>query len=97
MDAAVHVHDKRSVLLHRLEDLQESLLPGFVGLFLVQRFFGVLKARPLHQIVDVLEMVIEGHAVDTAVLGNVIDGDFGQRLFQQQILQRLLQGSLRYL
>ena len=42
-------------------------------------------------------MVIKGHAVDTAVLGNVIDGDFGQRLFQQQILQRLLQGSLRYL
>ena len=47
----------------------------------------ILNDADLTKIVNIIEVVIKGHAVDTAVLGNVIDGDFGQRFFQQQILQ----------
>ena len=87
VDAAVNIQNKGLVILYRLEDLQKSLLPRFISLFLIQRSLGILQARPFHKIVNILEVVIKGHAVDTAVLGNVIDGDFGQRFFQQQILQ----------
>ena len=87
VDAAVNIQNKGLVILYRLEDLQKSLLPRFISLFLIQRSLGILQARPFHKIVNILEVVIKGHAVDTAVLGNVIDGNFGQRFFQQQILQ----------
>lgn len=55
------------------------------------------QAGPLDEVVYVLEMVVECHAVDTAVLGYVIYGDFGEWFFEQQILQRLLERALCYL
>ena len=36
-------------------------------------------------------MVIERHAIDTAVIGDIADGDFMERLLQEQIFKRLLQ------
>ena len=68
-------------LSKRLEDLEQALLPRVIGLFLFQRPARVLQTDPLHQIVNVLEMVVEGHAVDAAVLRKVVDRDLRQRLF----------------
>ena len=53
-----------------------------------------LDAGPLHQVVDVLEVVVEGHAADAAVLGDVPDGNLVQGLFQQHMLQGFLQSLL---
>ena len=36
-------------------------------------------------------MIIKRHAVDTAVVGNIADGDFMERLLQEQVFKRLLQ------
>ena len=87
----VDVHDKGPVGLYRVEDVQKALLPGGVGLFALQRTGGVLRAGPFHQVVNVLKVVVEGHAADAAVLGDVADGDFVQRLLEQQVFQRCLQ------
>ena len=97
VDTAVNVQNKRLVFLHGFEDLQKPLLPGFVGLFLVKRFPGILKAGPFHKIVNILEMVVKGHAVDPAILRDIRHRDLGERLFQQQVFQRLLQSPLCYL
>ena len=42
-------------------------------------------------VTNILEMVIKGHAVDPAVLGDIVDRNFVQGLFQQQLLERCLQ------
>ena len=55
---------------------------------------GVLFAGPLDQVVDVLEVVIEGHTVDAAVLCDVVDGNFAERLLQEQIFERCGQRPL---
>ena len=65
------------------------MLPCVIGLILIEGTLGILQTRPFHQIVNVLEMIVEGHAVDAAVLCDVANGDLGQRFFQQQIFQRL--------
>ena len=87
-DGMIYLGDKDLVLLHGLQDLQKALLPCVVGLLPGQRAGGALDARPLDQVVDVLEMVVEGHAVHAAVVGQVGDGDLIQRLFGQQVFQR---------
>ena len=81
----INFGDKDLVLLHGLQDLQKALLPGVVGLLPGQRTGCALDAGPLDQIVDVLEMVVERHAVHAAVFGQVGHGDFVQRLFGQQV------------
>ena len=73
--------------MYRLKDLQQPLMPGLIGLFLIECAFGILKAGPFHQIVNILEMIIEGHAVNAAVVRDVAHRDLRERLFQQQILQ----------
>ena len=85
-DGMINFGDKDLVLLHGLQDLQKALLPGVVGLLPGQRTGRALDAGPLDQIVDVLEMVVERHAVHAAVFGQVGHGDFVQRLFGQQVL-----------
>ena len=55
---------------------------------------GVLHKDPVHQIVDVFEMVIEGHTVHTAVLGDVVDRDLVEGLLEQQLFERCLQRPL---
>ena len=75
--------------------LEQALLPRVIGLLALERAARILDARPLDQVVDVLEVVIKRHAVDVAVLGNVGDGDFSERLLQQQMLQRRGDRALR--
>ena len=84
-DGMINFGDKDLVLLQGLQDLQKALLPGVVGLLPGQRTGRALDAGPLDQIVDVLEMVVERHAVHAAVFGQVGNGDFVQRLFAQQV------------
>ena len=97
MHTAVDVQAKRLVFLYCFEDLQKSLLPRVIGLFFVQSPSGIFQTSPLHKVVDVLEMVVKGHAVDAAVLGNIADSDFCQRFFQQQIFQGLFQSPFGYI
>ena len=77
-----------------LKDLLKALLPGLVGLLPSQGLGRILLARPLDKVIDVLEVVVERHAVDAAVVGDIADGDLVERLLQQQILERLLQSAL---
>ena len=90
-DAPIDIHHKDLIFPHRVEDLNKALLPGIVGLFVGQCLGSVLHAGPFHQVVDILEVIVEGHAADAAVLGDIADGDFGKRFFPQQVFQRLLQ------
>ena len=83
----VHVQDKRLVVKHSLEYLQKALLPCVIGLFALQSLLCVLHAAPFYKVVNILKMVIKGHAVDAAVLGDIVDCDFVERLFQQQIFE----------
>ena len=93
-DAAEGVEYESFVLQHCLKDLLQPLLPGIVGLFPLKRPGGVLHTGPLHQVVNILEMVVEGHPADAAVLRNVPNGNFVQRLLQQHPLQGRLQRLL---
>ena len=52
---------------------------------------GILHQDPVHQIVNILEMVVKGHAVHAAVLGNVVYRDLIQRLAEQQLFERCFQ------
>ena len=90
----VDVHDEGLIGQHGLKDLLKALLPGLVGLLPSQGLGRVLLAGPLDKVIDVLEVVVERHAVDAAVVGDVADGDLVERLLQQQILERLLQRAL---
>ena len=93
-DGAIDVQNEGLILLHGLEDLQKALLPRLIGLFARQSAAGVLLTAPLHQIIDVLEVIVKRHAVDTAVIGDVADSDLVQGLFQQQLFQRRFQRPL---
>ncbi len=42
---------------------------------------------PLNKIEDILEMIIESHAADAAVISYICDGDLIKRLLQQQMLE----------
>ena len=90
-DGVIDVHNEGFVGQDCLEDLFKALLPCFIGLLSCQRLRRVLLTRPFDQIIDVLEMIIERHAVDAAVVGDIADGDFMERLLQKQIFERLLQ------
>ena len=74
-DAAVCVEHKLLILQNRLKDLQQSLLPGLVGLLALERLGRVFHTGPLHQIVDILEMIVKRHTADTAVLRDIANGD----------------------
>ena len=82
----VHVHDKRTVFQNSLEDLSHSLLPGVVCLLILQCPLSILDAHPLHKIINILEMIIKGHAADPALLAQIIDRDLVDRLLQKQLL-----------
>lgn len=96
-DAVVDIEDKGLILQHSLKDIQQALLPGLIGDLSLQGLPGILHASPFHQVIDILEVIIEGHAADAAVLGNIIDGHFIQGLLQEQIFQRCFQRPFRYL
>ena len=87
-DGVVGVHNEGLVGQGHLKNLQKPLLPGVVGLLAADGRLCLRQEDPLHQVVDVLKVVVEGLAADPAVLGDVGDGDLVQRLLQQQLLQR---------
>ena len=86
--AAVDVHDKRLVVAHRAKDLRKALFPRVVVFVVGNCLCGVLDTHPFHKVVDVLEVVVKGHAVYAAVLGKVIYGNFVKRLGAQYVFQR---------
>ena len=90
---AVDIHNKRLVLPGGVEDLNQSFLPCVMALVFFERFTGVFYASPFHKVIDILEVIVKGHPVDPAVLCDVIDGDFIQRLLEQQVFQGLFQRS----
>ena len=94
-DTAVYVHDEDLVCADFLKDLQKALLPGLRRLLACQCTGRILNARPLHKVIDVLEMIVKGHAVDPAVLGDVRHRDLVQRAFRQQVFQRRFQRPFR--
>jgi hypothetical protein len=59
---------------------QKTFVPSVVRHFAVHGSHGVLCAGPLHQIVNVLEVIVKGHTTDTAVIGDVLNGNFVQWL-----------------
>lgn len=75
-DRVVDVQDERFVFQDKMEDVQEALLPCAVRLVAGQRDVCILLTRPFHQVVDIRKMVVERHPADTAVLSNIVDGDF---------------------
>ena len=90
----VNIQHKGLVLLQPLQNVQKCLVPGLKALSALQDLGGVLHKDPVHQIVDVFEMIIEGHTVHTAVLGNVVDRDLVEGLLEQQLFERCLQRPL---
>ena len=99
LNRPVYIHDKLPVLRHYLEDLQHSFLPGVIGFLPLQRLPAVLDAAPLHQIVDILEMIVEGHPADTTVRRQILDRDLVQLFVLQQFLEGRFQcvlGTIRH-
>ena len=90
----VHIQHQGLVLLQLMQDVQIGFIPGLKALSALQDLGGVLHKDPVHQIVDVFEMVIEGHTVHTAVLGDVVDRDLVEGLLEQQLFERSLQRPL---
>ena len=88
---AVDVEHQHPVVLDALQGVQKRLAPGLKVLAALQRLGGILHQDPVHQVVYILEMVVKGHAVHTAVLGNIVDRDLVQWLFQQQLFERCFQ------
>ena len=84
-DRVVDVQDERFVFQDKMEDVQEALLPCAVRLVAGKRDARILLTRPLYQVVYICKMVVERHPADTAVLSNIVDGDFVQRLLQKQL------------
>ena len=76
------------ILKGSIEDIEISFLPGIISFFVFQIFVGIFLTRPFQQIINVLEMIIESHAVESAVFGDICNGDFVERLLKKQFLQR---------
>jgi len=74
-----------------MQDVQKGICPVLKALSALQCLGGIFDHDPIHEVVDVLEVVVEGHTVHAAVLGDIIDGDLIQRLLKQQLFQRCLQ------
>jgi len=92
---AIGLQHEAPVAERVLEDLEEALLPGVVGLLAAQGLGSLARVNPIDEVEDVPEMVIEGLPIDLAVLGYVDDGDALQRPVLEQLLERGGEGLLR--
>ena len=90
----VDIQKKGLIFPHCLKDPEIALLPCVIALPALQQPVGILITGPFDEVIDILEVIVKGHAADAAVLGNVVDGDLLQGLFPQEIFQRRLQGTL---
>ena len=86
-DGVIDIGDHRLVFLNPLKDIEETFLPGGISLFSAQSLGRLVQQRPFQQIVNIAEVIVKGLAVDLAVLYDVDDRDFIQRLFGQQLFQ----------
>ena len=78
-DVAVDGHDELLVLKELVQYVEIALLPSGHRLAPGDCALGIFLKRPFHQVVDVLEVVVERHAADAAILRDVSDGDFRKR------------------
>ena len=88
---AVNVEHKGLVILQLAQNVQIGFAPCTKTLAAFHRLGRIFHQDPVHQIVNILKVVVEGHAVHAAVLGDIVDRNFVQGLFQQQLLERCLQ------
>ena len=89
-DDVAALHQKVTELVYAAQDAAEEARDVRDELT-----YSAEELEQIEQRLDVLEVVIKRHAVDAAVLGNVVDGDFSERLLQQQMLQRRGDRALR--
>ena len=66
----------------------EAFLPGFIIFSPLYGFGTFFLAYPINEIKDILEMIIECHAVDAAGFRNISNRDFRQRLLCHNTFQR---------
>ena len=90
-DGAVDIQHQHPVGLHLFQHIAEGVAPRLKVLMAFQCLCGILHQDPVHQVVNILEMVVKGHAVHAAVLGNVVYRYLIQRLAEQQLFERCFQ------
>lgn len=93
-DAVIDVHDEWLVVTSREHGIGEARLPGFGSFIVGESLTRVLLARPLYQVIYILEVVVERHAADSAILGEISDRNFCQGFGEEKVLERLLEGTL---
>ena len=90
-DGAVNIENQQLILLNFEQNVQECFIPVVDVFPALHRLPGILHHDPVHQIIDILKMVVKRHPVDTAVLGDIVDRDFIERLLNQQLFERSFQ------
>ena len=74
-DGVVDRGEEAALLQDVAAEPAKALLPGFAVERAAEGGAALLAADPLDKVVNVAEVVIEGHAVYAAALGDVCDGD----------------------
>ena len=90
-DGTVNIENQQLILLNFEQNVQERFITVVDVFPALHRLLGILHHDPVHQIIDILKMVVKRHPVDTAVLGDIIDRDFIERLLNQQLFERSFQ------
>ena len=90
-DGAVNIENQQLILLNFEQNIQERFIPVVDVFPVLHRLPGILHHDPVHQVIDILKMVVKRHPVDTAVLGDIVDRDFIERLLNQQLFERSFQ------
>ena len=83
----INIQNKRLVLQYRLKDLLQTFTPRTVRLLIRKRTLSVLQARPLNQVVNILEVIVKRHAADPAVLRQIVDRNLIHRLLKQKLFK----------
>ena len=83
----INIQNKRLVLQYRLKDLLQSFTPRTVRLLIRKRTLSVLQARPLNQVVNILEVIVKRHAADPTVLRQIVDRNLIHRLLKQKLFK----------
>ena len=93
----VNTHDKELVFFNHLKNVLQSHLPTLSSWFCLKNSIGILNKRPLHQIINILEMVVKSHPTNPTLICQVLNCNLAQGLLKKQTLQRLLQSPFGYL
>ena len=86
-DRVINIQNKRLVLQYRLKDLLQTFTPRTVRLLIRKRTLSVLQARPLNQVVNILEVIVKRHAADPTVLRQIVDRNLIHRLLKQKLFK----------